>query len=269
MSNLPEHARRNYAQQLADEAKSLVPGMERLTSIAEELRADDLYRTLGFDTWERFCADYFGVSKRTANRWIAGSKPKTITAGQGAAAGQNVPLPKSGPLNLEKETDDAEPAPDSTVVPPVAEPPAGPSDTGATDEVEDGPAGDGEAEEEGDSGGGGPADELIERPPSDRVLTARVLAPMHDIAPADAGPRLSADEATFLRQWATETLNAWRVAYKIDQPKPERRQGYSRPAQPPARGTATTDPFTCAHPKDKRKHLGYIIKCDACGVKIA
>lgn len=98
-SKLPESTRLTYARQLADEAKTLVPGMERLSAIAEELRADDLYRLLGFDTWERFCSDYLGVSKRTANRWIASPKPKSITAGQSVAAGQNVPVVESDALN--------------------------------------------------------------------------------------------------------------------------------------------------------------------------
>ncbi len=101
-SKLPEATRLAYARQLADEAKTLVPGMERLSAIAEELRADDLYRLLGFDTWERFCADYLGVSKWTANRWIAGSKAKSIGAGQSVAAVQNAPVVESKALNSAK-----------------------------------------------------------------------------------------------------------------------------------------------------------------------
>src|SRR4051812_23165312 len=95
----PHSPRRDYAQQLADEMKTLVPGMERLAEIATELRADDLYRLLGFGTWDEFCIGYLGVSKRTANRWIAGPKPaikavaaKTETAGESAVAGHSVPL---------------------------------------------------------------------------------------------------------------------------------------------------------------------------------
>ena len=73
-----------------------------------------------------------------------------------------------------------------------------------------------------------------ERPPSNRVLASRVVAAMRDIDPVDAGRVLPADEATFVRQWAQRTLDAWKAVYAPPAPaeKPERRQGYSRPAQP-------------------------------------
>lgn len=102
MTKLPESTRLAYARQLADEAKTLVPGMERLSAIARELRTDDLYRLLGFDTWERFCVDYLGVSKWTANRWISGDKPKSIGAGQSVAAVQDAPIVESDTLKSDK-----------------------------------------------------------------------------------------------------------------------------------------------------------------------
>lgn len=49
------------------------------------------------------------------------------------------------------------------------------------------------------------------RPPTDRALTARVFAAMRDIDPTDAGPVTTPEEATFLRQWAQRTLDAWKA----------------------------------------------------------
>lgn len=47
--------------------------------------------------------------------------------------------------------------------------------------------------------------------PSDRQLTARVFAAMREVDPTDAGPVTTPEEATFLRQWAQRTLDAWKA----------------------------------------------------------
>jgi hypothetical protein len=72
-----------------------------------------------------------------------------------------------------------------------------------------------------------------ERPPSTRQLAARVIAHMQEVDPTDAGPVLTPEEATFLRQWAQRTLDAWKAVYAPPAPaeKPQRRQGtITRPA---------------------------------------
>jgi hypothetical protein len=74
---------------------------------------------------------------------------------------------------------------------------------------------------------------LPERPPSDRQLAARVYAHMREVDPTDAGPVTTPEEATFLRQWAQRTLDAWKAVYAPPAPteKPQRRQGtITRPA---------------------------------------
>lgn len=67
-----------------------------------------------------------------------------------------------------------------------------------------------------------------ERLPSDRQLVHRVIAAMREVDPADAGPRLTPEEATFLRQWAQRTLDAWRGTTVPASPPepPARRSGY-------------------------------------------
>lgn len=280
--NLPESTRLAYARQLADEAKTLVPGMERLSEIAAELRADDLFRLLGFDTWERFCTDYLGVSKRTANRWIAGpskvaavsasdtQRPKSIGAGQRVAAGQNVPIVESDTLK----------SPAASTEAPASSSEGGGQD-GETRPAPEVPAPSGKSSDGGEDAGNAPGidspsplsdppdpEEIIERdiggtmirgprkyideckliplgdgasllpnngtltlpterPPTDRALTSRVFAAMREVDPTDAGPVTTPEEATFLRQWAQRTLDAWKAIYAPPAPaeKPQRRQG--------------------------------------------
>lgn len=138
--NLPESTRLAYARQLADEAKTLVPGAERLHDVVVELRQDDLYRLLGFDTWERFCTDYLGISKWTANRLMAGPKPKSITAGQDVAAVHPAPIVESDALNsATKKSEGAGtgaahvPNTAGSRAPVVAPPPSDPPSGGARD----------------------------------------------------------------------------------------------------------------------------------------
>ncbi len=65
---------------------------------------------------------------------------------------------------------------------------------------------------------------------------------MREIDPTDAGPVTTPEEATFLRQWAQRTLDAWKAKNVPTNgaAKPQRRQGtISRPAdrapKPPAK----------------------------------
>ncbi len=230
---VPEPTKVTYARQLADEAKTLVPGMERLAVIAAELRADDLYRVLGFDTWEAFCTGYFGVSKWTANRWMAGPKPKSIGAGQRVAAVQNAPVVESNTLKV---------AAASTEAPKTSEgagssqrAPSGPSRSEGVvkDTTVTASASSDVAPTPSDT-----ARNATERPPSVRALTSRVLAPMHDVEPADAGPVLTPEEATFLRQWTQRTLDAFRAVHA---PKPTPKQPRKQPLVIPSPRQPTTN----------------------------
>lgn len=296
--NLPEGARSAYARQLAEEAKTLVPGMERLAEIAAELRADDLYRTLGFDTWERFCVDYLGVSKRTANRWIAGSEPKSITAGQRVAAGQNVPVVESKALNSAKpseggETDDDAPRASRTKPPSddrsaaSTEAPAKKSEEGEPQRrlgpdgrgvVGATPTGEGTRQPPSDpSPAGGSAlgevsapPAVVPRPPTYRALMSRIVGSMHDLDPEDGGPVLTAEEATFVQGWSTRIVKAWQASLGVDTP---RRPGrVIKPGDREAKADAIggkADPATCKHPKQSRQVLGYMVKCGLCDTKVA
>lgn len=262
MTNLPEGARSAYARQLADEAKTLVPGMERLTEIAAELRADDLYRLLGFDTWERFCGDYLGVSKRTANRWIAGSQPKSIGAGQSVAAGQNVPVVESKALNSAKKSEGGERHGEARSAP-QGRPPSNPSSGGARDTAPPAPTGAPHAPLPA------PLDPLPERPPTYRALLSRILGSMHDLDPEDGGPVLTAEEATFLQGWSTRTVKAWQASIGVTERRPGR---VIKPSEREAKADAIggkADPATCKHPKQSRQVLGYMVKCGLCDTKVA
>jgi hypothetical protein len=104
------------------------------------------------------------------------------------------------------------------------------------------------------SAGGGPSSGAVsppagpnptERPPTYRTQAARVLATMRDVEPADAGPALTEDDATFLRQWAQRTLAAWKDAQ-----------------------AAAPAPAGCPHPKARRRNAGYAILCDDCGTVV-
>lgn len=311
---LPESTRLAYARQLADEAKTLVPGMERLGEIVAELRADDLYQTLGFDTWERFCADYIGVTKRTANRWIGAWKqaaiparssevPKSITAGQNAAAGQNVPVVESDALNSATEKSAGgeprrRPTPkepgEGGSTPPVANgsrlPPADSPSGGARDttpaprqraSTEDSspslpappdPRAVLGALAESDDG----ADDLwrdTQRIPSDRELAAKVIAAMHDIDPDDAGPLLTATDATMVKGWTSRTVRAWQRSLGIEnEPVEARSPGrVLRPQDRKAKAEAASpapDPANCRHPKDRENRTSYVVLCGVCGMKL-
>jgi hypothetical protein len=75
--------------------------------------------------------------------------------------------------------------------------------------------------------------EYVERPPSNRAMASRVVTAMQNVDPTDAGPVLTPEEATFLRQWAQRTLDAWKAKHVPPAPaeKPQRRQGtITRPA---------------------------------------
>lgn len=74
---------------------------------------------------------------------------------------------------------------------------------------------------------GGNPPKAPERHPSDRQLTAAVYASMREVDPTDAGPLTTPEEATFLRQWAQRTLDAWKAIYAppASAEKPQRRQG--------------------------------------------
>lgn len=239
MSKLPESARLTYARQLADEAKTLVPGMERLSAIAEELRADDLYRLLGFDTWERFCVDYLGVSKWTANRWIAGSKAKSIGAGQSVAAVQNAPVVESKALNSAKSPEGLDQAglhragqradePSGAVSANDPPTPSGPSSGGADVQPPAGPTG--EAPTSSPSAPPGPP----ERPPSRRQQASAIVAAFQD-AEDGVGRGWTPEEATYLfarfrvERMAWATYNKATIEWVDDPPasveKPQRRQG--------------------------------------------
>lgn len=65
------------------------------------------------------------------------------------------------------------------------------------------------------------------RPVGGRQLAALVYAAMREVDPTDAGPVTTPEEATFLRQWAQRTLDAWKAVYAPPAPaeKPQRRQG--------------------------------------------
>jgi hypothetical protein len=68
---------------------------------------------------------------------------------------------------------------------------------------------------------------------------------MREVDPTDAGTVTTPEEATFLRQWAQRTLDAWKAVYAPPAPaeKPQRRQGtITRPQAAVLAGRAITTP---------------------------
>lgn len=118
--------------------------------------------------------------------------------------------------------------------------------------------------------------EVAERPPTNRALMARVLAPMQDADPDGVGPTLTASEATFVRQWADRTVKAWQASVGVaaEPESPKRSPGRvitpaDRAAAKLASAPAKIDPALCEHPKEKRRKLPYMTLCDDCGGKVA
>lgn len=160
------------------------------------------------------------------------------------SAGQG-PVNTSGRIIPAKSSEGVAPA-SETVPEPRVQAPSGKSSAGAVKDTTVTPSGSSDvapAPADPPSGGAGiqppprptgdptsplsaPPD-LPERPPSDRQLAARVVSAMQDVDPSDAGPVLTPEEATFLRQWAQRTLDAWKAVYAPPAPaeKPQRRQG--------------------------------------------
>lgn len=214
---------------MADEAKTLIPGAERLVEIVVELRTDDLYRLLGFDTWEQFCKGYLGVSRWTANRLIAGPKPKSIAAGQGVAAVQDAPIVESDTLKSPAASTEA-PAKQSegggtgTNQPPAVVDhqlaPSGPSSAGGTGKVatsapsEPGFADPGSAPPPADPSSGGARataspprrDAPTEVPPTSRPAPPDPSSAggkaLGEVSPTPAAVRLPTDRALAARVFA-------------------------------------------------------------------
>lgn len=304
VDNLPASTRAVYAQQLADEAKTLVPSMERLGAIATELRTDDLYRLLGFDTWERFCADYLGVAKSTANRWIVASstvKPKAVTTGKKDAPAQNAPVVESPVLKIPATSSgvaksskgvasagETLPTPQSGF--PSDQPPEVP---GSPDPAIQPPTNPPEVED------------LPPPVPTMKSQVAHLIDHLQDLDPAMDGQLevlrawvrqgIPADEADVIRWMKAKSdhqvraigdpfgpairaeVQRWSHAFGFDHPA--RRQGtISRPEDrrkaklvdpnPTMPSPLAVDPHNCTHPKDQKKTLPYGNFCGRCNTRI-
>jgi len=280
--------------------------MERLVAIATELRTDDLYRMLGFDTWDQFCTQELGVSKSTANRWIASSKapaigvgstewPKRETAGQSKRLAEPAKLiPADSQEALDNTSEGARVTPASPGKGASSAPPLAPSDpSGGHGSVE-------EQAEDNRTGGLRPA-----RPPALDTDTPglRPTAEPEMLSAGDDFPQplliSDADAVRWLRSKTDAQVRAlgdpWRPTVQAEVERWALAMGIMRPKEPtmnlsPAQSAArnalrrtapvrlpgrvirpedrATDPVNCTHPKDREHNAGYFILCGVCRLKL-
>lgn len=244
----------------------------RLGELLLQAHDGKAWAALGYRSWSAYIGGEFSFSRATSYRLLAAERePDALVQGserlttetddpEESSNGQVVDAVDVDQRPLDTITPDA-------VLPPPAKKSGGARTTAPPPRTET-PTGDAPA-----SPSPAPLDPL-ERLPTIRQQTAAIVAAMLNLAPDDAGPVLTAEDATVVKGWAARTVRAWQMSLGIESAaEPARSPGrVIRPKDKRAKTDAVDpgpDPNNCTHPKERRKQLGYMTVCGLCSAKIA